>query len=171
MTVGPDAGAAADQDVLHHLAPVAQAHAGAPVHVVARVCARRALSVREVGLRRERVDPAADQVRGHRVVHEQVGDPSAVAVLGDVHVDLVAQDLWTIKTDDDGEEKRAIINNKPLAWSKQKCVSGPITESTFDILQSLNFCLFKKDNNNWINFDLCTSSLTSIPRTKSFLVW
>ena len=97
MTVGPDAGAAADQDVLHHLASVAQAHAGAAVHVVARVRAWRVLAVREVGLGRERVDPAADQVRGHRVVHEQVGDTGAVAVLGDVHVDLVAQDLWPKK--------------------------------------------------------------------------
>lgn len=92
-TVGADAGVAANQNVLLHLAAVAQADSRASVDVVARVGAALPLLVCEVGLGGDRVDPPPHNIRRHRIIHEEVGHAGAVAVPGDVHVDLVAQNL------------------------------------------------------------------------------
>ena len=90
VAVGTDAGVAADENVLLHLAAVAQADSGSSVDVVARIRAASSLLVDEVGLGGERVDPPPHEVRRHRVIHEKVGHSDAVTVLGDVHVYLVA---------------------------------------------------------------------------------
>lgn len=92
-TVGADASVAANQNVLLHLAAVAQTDSGASVDIVARVRAALSLLVREVGLRGDRVDPPPHNIRRHRIIHEEVGHPDAVAVWGDMHVYLVAQNL------------------------------------------------------------------------------
>ena len=93
VTVGPDAGVTADENVLLHLAALAQADSGPSVDVVARERAAPSLLVCEVSLRGERVDPPPHQVRRHRVIHEQVGHSNTVTILGDMHVYLVSQDL------------------------------------------------------------------------------
>lgn len=91
--VGTYASVAAYKNVFHHLAAVTQADPGSPVDVVARVGAAASLLVREVGLRGKGVKPSTHEVRRHGIVHEQVGNSDAVAVLGDVHVNLIAEDL------------------------------------------------------------------------------
>lgn len=83
----------ADQNVLLHLAAVAQADSGPSVDVVAGIRAAPPLLVSEVGLWSDRVDPPPYEVRRHRVVHEQIGHSDAVTVFGDVHVYLVPQNL------------------------------------------------------------------------------
>lgn len=93
VTVGADARVVADQNVLLHLAAVAQADSGPSVDVVAGIRAAPPLLVGEVGLWSDRVDPPPYQVRRHRVVHEKVGHSDAVTVFGDVHVYLVPQNL------------------------------------------------------------------------------
>ena len=52
-----------------------------------------ALLVSKVSLRGERIDPSTDHVRRDCVIHEHVGDASPVAVLSDMHVNLVSQNL------------------------------------------------------------------------------
>lgn len=91
--VGTNAGVAADENVLLHLAAVSQADSGAPVHVVTRVSAATPLLVREVRLGREGIEPTAHKVRRHRVVHQQVGYTDTVAIFSDMDVDLIAEDL------------------------------------------------------------------------------
>lgn len=92
-TVGADASVAANENVLFHLAALAQTDSGPSVDVVARVRAALSLLVCEVGLRGDRVDPPPHNIRRHRIVHEEVGHTDAVAISGDMHVYLVAQNL------------------------------------------------------------------------------
>lgn len=93
MTVGTDAGIKANKHILLHLAAVAQADAGPPVDVVARIGAAESLLVCEVGLGREGIDPPSHEIRRHRVIHEQVRHSDTVTILSDVHVNLVTQNL------------------------------------------------------------------------------
>ncbi len=93
VTVGADARVTADEDVLLHLAAVAQADSRPSVDVVARIRAAPSLLVNEVGLGGERVDPPPHEVRRHRVIHEEVGHSDTVTVLGGMHVYLVSQNL------------------------------------------------------------------------------
>ena len=97
ITVCTNAGVAANENVLLHLAAVAQTDSGASVDVVARIRTAPSLLVDEVGLRGERIDPSPHQVRRHRVIHEKVGYSDTVAILCDMHVYLVAQDLKQYK--------------------------------------------------------------------------
>lgn len=90
VTVSTDASVTADENVLHHLAAVAQADSRSSVDVVARIRAASSLLVNEVSLWSERVHPSAHKVRRHRIVHEKVGHPDTVTILGDMHVYLVA---------------------------------------------------------------------------------
>ncbi|TNN53626.1 hypothetical protein EYF80_036200 [Liparis tanakae] len=93
VTVGADAGVGADEDVLLHLAALAQADSGPSVDVVARIRAAPPLLVDEVRLGGERVDPPPHEVRRHRVVHEEVGHADAVTVL----VEVVGEELGNLK--------------------------------------------------------------------------
>lgn len=83
----------ANQNILLHLAAVAQADSGPSVDVMARVCAAPPLLVSEVGLWGDWVDPPPHKVRRHRVVHEEVGHADAVTIFGNMHVYLVTQNL------------------------------------------------------------------------------
>lgn len=91
--VSPNAGITANEDVLLHLAAVAQTDTSASVNVVTRVSAAPFLLVREVGLRSEWVKPPPHEVRRHRVVHKEVGHSDSVAIVDDIHVYVVSQDL------------------------------------------------------------------------------
>lgn len=93
VTVGADAGVTANEDVLLHLAAVAQADPRASVDIVARVCAASSFLVCEVRLGGEGVNPPPHEVRRYRVIHKQIGHSDTVPVPGDVHVYLVARDL------------------------------------------------------------------------------
>lgn len=92
-TVGADASVAANENVLFHLAAVAQTDSRPSVDIVARVGAALSLLVREVGLRGDRVHPPPHNIRRHRIIHEEVGHTDAVAISVDMHVYLVAQNL------------------------------------------------------------------------------
>lgn len=93
VTVSADASVAANENVLFHLAAVAQADSRPSVDVVARIRAAPSLLVDKVGLGGERVDPPPHEVRRHRVIHKKVGHSDAVTILGGMHVYLVAQNL------------------------------------------------------------------------------
>lgn len=62
VTVSTNASVAANENILLHLATVAQADPRPSVDIVARVCAASSLLVREVSLWGERVDPPPHKV-------------------------------------------------------------------------------------------------------------
>lgn len=134
VTVSADASVTANENVLLHLAAVAQADSGPSVDVVARIRAAPSLLVDEVGLGGERVDPPPHEVRRHRIIHEKVGHSDTVTILGGVHVYLVAQNL----------------NRNKMSYGLG-CTKWHLEHN---VIQTSS-----------------TSSLTSIPLTKSFLVW